>query len=46
MKTRYKYLYAEANYGTEEINSVLKVLKNKRHYLMGGIKTNILENKV
>jgi len=46
MKTRYKYLYAEANYGIEEINSVLKVLKNQRHYLMGGKKTNILENKV
>ena len=46
MKKKYKYFYAEANYGIEEINSVLDVLKNQRHYLMGGTKVKILENKV
>ena len=46
MKLKSKYLYAEANYGIEEINSVLDVLKNQRHYLMGGTKGNILESKV
>ena len=46
MSINYKYLYAEANYGKKEINSVIDVLKNSRHYLMGGKKTKILEKKV
>ena len=46
MKIKYKYFYAEANYGIEEINSVVDVLKNQRHYLMGGKKTNLLEKKI
>ena len=46
MSIYYKYLYAEANYGDKEIQSVIDVLKNHRHLLMGGKKTKILENKV
>jgi len=46
MSINYKYLYAEANYGDKEIQSVIDVLKNHRHLLMGGKKTKILENKV
>ena len=46
MKTKYKYLYAEANYGQEEINSVIDTLNNQRYSLMGGKKTKDLEIKV
>ena len=46
MKTKYKYLYAEANYGQEEIDSVMDTLNNQRYSLMGGEKTKDLEIKV
>ena len=43
MVIKYKYYYAEANYGQSEINAVLKVLNNQKHYLMGGKLTLRLE---
>ena len=46
MVIKYKYYYAEANYGQSEINAVLKVLVNQKHYLMGGKQTLKLEKEV
>ena len=46
MITKHKIFYAEANYGKNEINAVLKVLSKQRHSLMGGNQTLILENKI
>ena len=46
MRERNKIFYAEANYGQSEINAVLKVLVNQKHYLMGGKQTLKLEKEV
>ena len=46
MVKKYKYYYAEANYGKNEVDAVLSVLKNQRHFLMGGNQTLMLEKKV
>ena len=43
MVKKYKYYYAEANYGKNEVDAVLSVLKNQRHFLMGGNQTLMLE---
>ncbi len=41
-----RYLYAEANYGTEEIKAVNRTLKTQRLSLMGGKNTKILAKKI
>ena len=46
MTKKYKFYYAEASYGQSEINAVLKVLRNQKHYLMGGKQTLKLEKEV
>ena len=46
MTKKYKIYYAEANYGKSEIEAVVKVLQNQKHYLMGGKQTLNLEKKV
>ncbi len=46
MTIKYKFYYAEANYGQSEINAVLKVLRNQKHHLMGGKQTLKLEKEV
>ena len=41
-----KVFYAEANYSQDEIDAVLKVLKNNRLSLMGGLKVKELESRI
>lgn len=41
-----RVLYAEANYGEEEIDAVVDVLRNQRHSLMTAGKVNELEKSV
>ena len=46
MKKQRKVYYGKAVYGREEINAVLKILKNKSLSLMDGDNVKLLEKKV
>ncbi|MDA8544974.1 aminotransferase class I/II-fold pyridoxal phosphate-dependent enzyme [Alphaproteobacteria bacterium] len=42
----YKVLYAEANYGTAEIDAVIKVLENQRHNMVASDNVSEFQGKV
>ena len=46
MDNKKRILYAETNYDQEEINSVINVLENQPHSLVGGSYTKEFEENI